>query len=59
LNKNGKLSARELGEMLVKLEIPTEERLLKGMVEKIAKGNEGEFDFEDLAQFVFYDPYHI
>lgn len=36
-----------------------EGRLLEGIVAKIAKGEEGQFDFEDLARFVFYDPYHI
>jgi Ca2+-binding EF-hand superfamily protein len=58
-NKNGKLHADELKEMLLKLEIPIEDRLLEGIVSKIARSNEGYFDFEDLAQFVFYDPYHI
>lgn len=45
--------------MLVKLEIPTESRLLEAIAGKIARSSEGEFDFEDFAQFVFYDPYHL
>ena len=58
-NKNGKMGTVELGNMLVKLEIPTEERLLEGIVARIDRNGDGEFDFDEFSQFVFYNPYHI
>lgn len=45
--------------MLVKLEIPIEQRLIQAIVNKIAQNEEGHFEFEDFSRFVFYDPYHL
>lgn len=45
--------------MLVKLEIPAEERLLKPVIDKLSHAKNDLVDFEDFQQFLFHHPYHF
>lgn len=58
-NKNGVLGEDELYTMLVKLEIPTEKRLVQPLLKKLDKNNSGVVEYDEFKNFLFFDPYHI
>jgi len=58
-SKSGRLSEEDLIAMLVKLEIPTEPRLIAPILSRLSQQNNGFVDFQDFQQFVFFDAYHI
>lgn len=45
--------------MLVKLEIPTEKRLVQPLLKKLDKNNSGVVEYDEFKNFLFFDPYHI
>lgn len=45
--------------MLVKLEIPTETRLVKPLLKKLDKSGNGVVEYDEFKNFLFFDPYHI
>lgn len=59
VNKNGSLNEEELHTMLVKLEIPTEKRLLEPLLKKLDKSGNGVVEYDEFKNFLFFDPYHI
>jgi Ca2+-binding EF-hand superfamily protein len=59
LARRGKLNEDDLSAMLVKLEIPTERRLIAPIIGKLSHQHDGLIDFNDFEQFLFYDPFHI
>lgn len=58
-NKNGNLAEDELYTMLVKLEIATEQRLVKPLLRKLDKSGNGVVEYDEFKNFLFFDPYHI
>lgn len=58
-NKNGVLNEDELYTMLVKLEIPTETRLVKPLLKKLDKSGNGVVEYDEFKNFLFFDPYHL
>lgn len=58
-NKNGNLAEDEMYTMLVKLEIATEQRLVKPLLRKLDKSGNGVVEYDEFKNFLFFDPYHI
>lgn len=57
--RRGKLNEDDLSAMLVKLEIPTERKLLAPIIAKLSHQHDALIDYPDFSQFLFYDPFHI
>ena len=45
--------------MLVKLEIPTQDRLIKPLLKKLDRNGNGVVEYEEFKNFLFFDPYPI
>ena len=45
--------------MLIKLEIPTEQRMVKPLMSKLDRNKNGVVEFDEFKNFLFFDPYPI
>lgn len=57
INKSGYLSLDELHSLLIKLEIPINNRYLHALFVKFDKNKSGTIEFEEFVTFILNDPY--